>query len=145
MAKNFFEAVCTCYEKNGWATYPSCPPGFLEDSFFLVRFGHLIEEIHELMRARAKNDLAGVADALTDIVFVATGIAGHMGLPFVEHWDETCRANWDKVPAVSAGESKRGHVIDLIKPPRWRAPDHETILRAVFTRWGLAYPEADRG
>lgn len=88
------------------------------------RIAFLAEELHELEDAVAGGDLAGMADALVDLVVVALGTASQMRLPWPECWDEVLRANRAKVPGVG----KRGMTLDLIKPPGWRAPDHGPIL-----------------
>lgn len=70
--------------------------------------------------------LAGQADALVDIVYVALGTAVQLGLTSVWHrlWDDVQRANLAKV----RGASDRAHT-DVVKPPGWMPPRTDDILR----------------
>lgn len=74
----------------------------------------------------APQNLAGMADALVDIVYVAKGTAVMMGLGEVwpELWAEVQRANMAK----ERGVGKRGNLVDCIKPVGWVPPNHEAIL-----------------
>jgi predicted HAD superfamily Cof-like phosphohydrolase len=63
--------------------------------------------------------LAGQADALVDLVYVALGTASLMGLPWDELWDDVHQANMRKL---------LGSQGDVVKPPGWRGPQTEAIL-----------------
>jgi predicted HAD superfamily Cof-like phosphohydrolase len=91
------------------------------------RVEFLAEELRELSDAVRDGDLPGAADALVDLVVVAKGTAVLLGLPWEECWREVQRANLAK----ERGVGKRGHAVDLVKPPGWRAPDHAPALRAA--------------
>lgn len=121
-----FEDVAAFHEKFGLRT--DTDPQLLNDSTMLYRAQFMLEELHETMKAHAKQDLAGVADGLVDLVYVALGTAYLMGLPFDELFAEVQRANMEKVRASSAAESKRGSSLDVVKPAGWRGPDLETVL-----------------
>lgn len=69
-------------------------------------------------------DLAEQADALVDIVYVALGTAVMLGLPWDWLWDDVQRANMEKVRGVT----KRGHAVDVTKPPGWLGPQGTRIL-----------------
>ena len=86
----------------------------------------LAGDLHVLCEGTASQDLAGMADALVDIVYVAKGTAVMMGLGEVwpEMWAEVQRANMAK----ERGVGKRGNLVDCIKPPGWVGPNHEAIL-----------------
>lgn len=71
-------------------------------------------------------DLAKQADALVDLVYVALGTAVQLGLPWDHLWDDVQRANMSKV----RGMTKRGHKVDVTKPPGWTGPQTELILTA---------------
>jgi predicted HAD superfamily Cof-like phosphohydrolase len=71
-----------------------------------------------------EQDLAKQADALVDLVYVALGTASMMGLPWDWLWDDVQRANMAKV----RGMTKRGHAVDVTKPPGWQGPQTERIL-----------------
>jgi predicted HAD superfamily Cof-like phosphohydrolase len=105
-------------------------PGF-GGSRLRERVEFLREELGELEAAAARGDLPEVADALVDLVVVAKGTAVLLGLPWEEHWREVRRANLAK----RRGVGKRGHAVDLVKPPGWWPPDHEPLLLAAGWGW----------
>lgn len=71
-----------------------------------------------------QQDMAKMADALIDLVYVAMGTAVMMGLPWKDLWDDVHRANMAKVP----GTTHRGNKVDVMKPPGWVPPHTEEIL-----------------
>lgn len=94
---------------------------------FRIKF--LNEELQELIKAGAENDLEGQLDALVDLVYVALGTAYLQGLPFQAAWDEVHGCNMRKVKAGPNGEgSKRGSPHDVVKPEGWKGPDYSKIL-----------------
>lgn len=103
-------------------------PRMLDDDLrdFRVKFMH--EELEEFQVAADDGNLAGCADALIDLVYVAMGTAHMMGLPWEKLWDEVQRANMAKVRAASKDESKRGSLWDVVKPEGWTPPDIEGVL-----------------
>lgn len=84
----------------------------------------LQEELLEFAAAVRLGDLPGMADALIDLVVFAKGTAVQLGLPWAELFDDVMRANMAKVRGVG----KRGHAVDLIKPPGWQGPQTREIL-----------------
>lgn len=104
-------------------------PHRLDVDLFNLRRNHMIEELEEFRLAWAKEDLPGQADALVDLVYVALGTAVIMGLPFDHLWAEVHDANMRKERATHAGQSKRRHSFDVIKPPGWTPPNIEQILK----------------
>lgn len=93
----------------------------LHDRMILVA-----EEYHELLVAVAADDVAAIADALVDLVYVTVGTAVAMGLPWEALWADVHRANMAKVP----GANQRGLRRDVTKPPGWEPPRTAAILRA---------------
>lgn len=96
------------------------------------------EELEEFWQASQKQDLAALFDALIDLVYFAKGTAVMLGLPWRQGWDEVQRANMAKVPGVT----RRGHAVDVTKPPGWTAPDLETVLHHAGynpNEWGRVY------
>ncbi|UIS73819.1 nucleoside triphosphate pyrophosphohydrolase [Pseudoxanthomonas phage PW916] len=71
-----------------------------------------------------EQDLAKQADALVDLVYVALGTAVMLGLPWDWLWNDVQRANMAKV----RGMTKRGHAVDVTKPPGWQGPQTQRIL-----------------
>lgn len=116
-------------------------PGHLTLGKLKERIEFMQEELNEFMDASgfdrvgyweieadegAKQDLAKQADALIDLVYVAMGTAVMMGLPWDAMWDDVQRANMAKVRGVT----KRGHAVDVTKPPGWKGPQGEVILHS---------------
>ena len=104
-------------------------PGFLPRDLFNFRADFLLEEVHETIDAHQAKDLAGFADGLVDLVYVAIGTAIMAGIPFRACWREVQAANMAKVRALRSSDSKRGSVYDVVKPPNWSPPDIASILR----------------
>jgi len=73
-------------------------------------------------------NLADSLDALVDSVYVALGNAVMHGFNFREAWRRVHWANMQKARAPSAEASKRGHAMDVVKPPGWEAPDHTDLV-----------------
>jgi predicted HAD superfamily Cof-like phosphohydrolase len=71
-------------------------------------------------------DLAGQADALIDMVYVAMGTSIMLGLPWSKLWDEVHAANMKK----KAAPTPRMPNGDAVKPPGWTSPDARVILEA---------------
>lgn len=99
-------------------------PGHLTGRKLVERVEFLSEELTEFIDACAGQSLAGQADALVDLVYVAMGTAVMLGLPWDELWDDVQRANMEK----ERGVGKRGHLVDLVKPKGWRPPYTKEIL-----------------
>jgi len=108
------------------STTPSLlPPDLLE-----FRNTFMSEELEEFIKAHSKGDLAGAADALIDLVYVAMGTAALMGLPWEPLWREVQEANMRKVkvPRPGADPTQRGGIYDVVKPPSWEPPDIARVL-----------------
>ena len=88
------------------------------------RIACLREELEELIVAANESDLPAMADALVDLVVFAKGTAVMMGLPWAALYDDVMRANLAKVRGVG----KRGHKVDLVKPPGWQPPRGRVVL-----------------
>lgn len=103
-------------------------PRQLDPDMFRYRQKFLEEELAELIEAWRNNDLAGQADALVDLVYVALGTAIFMGLPWQKLWDEVQRANMDKVKGQDAEGATLRHALDVVKPEGWKPPQMERII-----------------
>lgn len=101
---------------------------FLREEFeeFIEGCGMVIDEDGCLLTAHGepRQDLAKQADALVDLVYVAMGTAVMMGLPWDWLWNDVQRANLSK----ERGMTKRGHAVDVTKPPGWQGPETQRIL-----------------
>jgi len=87
-----------------------------------IRF--MQEELDEFKEAAGTQDLALLADALVDLVYVAKGTAVMMGLPWEALWDDVQRANMEKV----IGATHRGNLVDVCKPLGWTPPQTKQVL-----------------
>lgn len=108
----------------------STKPRLLDRRVANDRVQFLDEELAEFIDAMHDDDIAGQADALVDLVYVALGTAVMMGLPWQQLWDDVQRANMTKV----RGPTKRGAVFDVKKPAGWVGPQTHTVLREAG--WG---------
>lgn len=107
-------------------------PREVDEETFEYRRKFMQEELDETVAAYQRGDLAGVADGLIDLVYVALGTAHFFGFPWQQLWDEVQRANIQKERARSANDdrSQRGNSLDVVKPAGWRPPDIAGVLRA---------------
>jgi dCMP deaminase len=111
------------------------PPALLDKETGAFRWKFLVEEMREYGDAVRAGDLAGAADALADLIYVALGTAHMMRLPFDDIWDEVQRANMSKERATGADDprSARGSALDVVKPAGFRPPDHARALAMSAT------------
>jgi predicted HAD superfamily Cof-like phosphohydrolase len=99
---------------------------------FRVKF--IEEELTEYREAYEKGDLEGCFDALVDLKYVVDGTADMHGFPMDEGTREVQNANMAKRRAASAGESKRGSSLDVVKPDGWQPPQMDEVLRDAGAR-----------
>jgi predicted HAD superfamily Cof-like phosphohydrolase len=93
-----------------------------------LRLRLITEELDELRVALESDDLAGVADALADLLYVVHGAALAFGIPIAEVFAEVHRANLAKLaPSAGPVEREDGKVL---KPDGWKAPNIERVLLA---------------
>jgi predicted HAD superfamily Cof-like phosphohydrolase len=106
---------------------------YFDEGLYRFRVRFLREELKEFTDGWDSRDLAQMADALVDLVYVALGTAQLLGLPWQELWDEVQRANMTKVRASSAAQSRastgRGHASDVVKPEGFVPPDVAGVLQ----------------
>ena len=127
-----FEDVKAFHEKYDLPTPAS--PVVPEKDLLQFRSAFMAEELAEFNLAASCGDVAGMADALVDLVYVTMGTAVSMGLPWQELWDEVQRANMSKVRALSAADSKRGSTYDVVKPFDWQPPRIVDIINRAAAR-----------
>lgn len=94
------------------------------------RFEKMLEELKEFSGAAMNQDLAGMADALVDLVYFAKGTAVLMGLPWAELWADVHRANMEKERGAKMREG-RLHKVDAVKPIGWRPPQTMAVLMSA--------------
>lgn len=96
----------------------------LDDGLLKKRLEFVKEELEELEESYVNLDLAGVADALIDLVYVIKGTALSLGLPWEELWNDVHRANMTKIPL---GETHRAKY-DAAKPDDFVPPRTHDII-----------------
>jgi predicted HAD superfamily Cof-like phosphohydrolase len=127
---NNFQDVVDFHKKFG--VPHAVRPSFLDAKTHEFRVKFMQEELTEFCEAAMSDNMEDMADALVDLVYVALGTAHMMGLPWDKLWDEVQRANMSKQRAATAGDSKRGTSLDVIKPPGWTAPNHKPALAELY-------------
>jgi len=111
-------------------------PQLLTKEDYDFRLGFMYEELEEFEKAHESGDLAGAADALIDLVYVALGCAAWMGLPWQELWNDVQRANMSKVAQAVANDANARHKFDVRKPEGWVPPKGKEIILAALIRAG---------
>ncbi len=134
---DLFRDVGDFHHKFKLPTYGETPPATLLPDVFMFRLKFMREELDEFLYCHLTNDLAGCADALVDLIYVALGTAHFMGIPFNDIWLAVQDANMRKVLAESAADprSKRQHRFDVVKPEGWTPPDHIPALGRAQRAW----------
>lgn len=93
------------------------------------------EEVDELTTAIQDQEPLEAVDAIIDMMVVGIGLLAQLHIDEEQmqaHWDEVWECNMSKVLAPNREDSKRGHKFDLIKPPGWKGPDHDSILSKYY-------------
>ena len=80
------------------------------------------EEITELTAAYWSDDLAGIADAIGDSIYVLIGMAVAYGIDLRPVWGEVHRTNMAKVGGPARPDGK------VLKPHGWQPPDISGLL-----------------
>jgi predicted HAD superfamily Cof-like phosphohydrolase len=93
--------------------YPHLPRRSIVD----LRLRLIREEYRELLKAIRLGDLAGIADAIADLVYVIIGTAIAFGIDIRPIWQAVQQSNMAKTGGGTRGDGK------ILKPPGWRAPD----------------------
>lgn len=109
---------------DGNESFEFTTPHHITERKAIERFKFMKEELEEFYEAAQSQNLAEMADALIDLVYVAKGTAHLMNLPWDDLWDDVHRANMAKVRGVG----KRGNLVDCVKPEGWVGPRTEFIL-----------------
>lgn len=117
-------------------------PELLSVELYAYRLKFMKEELAEFMTADGEKDLAGMADALVDLVWVALGTAHYLGIPFDHVWEEVRRANmakrrWrDGDPVKPRAEHLKNMGPEIVKPLGWQPPDIDAVLDREASFYG---------
>ena len=96
-------------------------PSFSTDKINKLRIDLIVEELEELKEAMNNKDLLEVADALTDILYVAYGAGHAFGIDLDKCFDEVQNSNMSKL-----GENGKPIYNDagkVMKGPNYFKPD----------------------
>jgi predicted HAD superfamily Cof-like phosphohydrolase len=96
-------------------------PSFSTDKINSLRYDLIKEELEELKEALENKDLLEVADALTDILYVAYGAGHAFGIDLDKCFDEVQRSNMSKL-----GEDDKPIYNEsgkVMKGPKYFRPD----------------------
>jgi len=104
-------------------------PVEVPEELYLFRLKFLQEELDEFRDSWEHGDVAGLADALIDLVYVAMGTAHLFGFPWEALWNEVQGANMSKVRATPEAMGPRQNSShDVIKGPNFTPPDINGVL-----------------
>ncbi len=90
------------------------------------RASFIREEFDEFVRAVLQSDRVAMFDALLDLEYVIHGTALYLGIDPIQWRDGAAavhQANMGKERATDPSQSKRGSVLDVIKPDGWVGPE----------------------
>ena len=96
-------------------------PSFSSDKINKLRYDLIKEELGELNEAIKNKDLLEVADALTDILYVAYGAGHAFGIDLDKCFEEVQRSNMSKLD--ENGEPIYNDSGKVLKGPKYFKPD----------------------
>jgi len=99
---------------------------FVDDDVASLRIELISEELEELCEAVEKKDLAEIADALTDLLYVVYGAGAAYGIDLDATFDEVHESNMSKL-----GEDGKPIYREdgkILKGPNYWKPDLEKFL-----------------
>ena len=96
-------------------------PSFSSDKINRLRIDLIKEELEELTEAMNNNDLLEVADALTDILYVAYGAGHAFGIDLDKCFDEVQNSNMSKLD--ENGKPIYNDAGKVMKGPNYFKPD----------------------
>jgi predicted HAD superfamily Cof-like phosphohydrolase len=121
MGQDWYGDVQAFHEKFGCMIGEDGPAAPDADTAAL-RMRLIAEEHDELKEAHAAGDIPGVADALTDMIYVILGTSIAYGIDLRPVWDEVQRANIAKTGGGTRDDGK------ILKPEGWTPPDIDGVL-----------------
>ena len=96
-------------------------PSFSTDKINKLRIDLIVEELEELKEAMNNKDLLEVADALTDILYVAYGAGHAFGIDLDKCFDEVQNSNMSKLG--ENGDPIYNDSGKVMKGPNYFKPD----------------------
>jgi predicted HAD superfamily Cof-like phosphohydrolase len=97
-----------------------------------LRRNLLREEFNEYVDGEENNDIVEIADALTDIIYIAYGTGVSYGLPMDEIFNEVHRSNMSKLG--EDGKPVYREDGKVLKGPNYSRPDIASIVEAALAK-----------
>jgi predicted HAD superfamily Cof-like phosphohydrolase len=101
-------------------------PSFSSEKINNLRYDLIKEELDEFKEALENKDLLEVADALTDILYVAYGAGHAFGIDLDKCFDEVQKSNMSKLDEY--GEPIYNEVGKVMKGPKYFKPDLKKFI-----------------
>lgn len=101
-------------------------PGFPDSDTTFLRVKLIREELKELEEAIVYNDIVGVADALTDLLYVVYGAGHTFGTNLDKCFEEVHRSNMTKLG--HDGRAIKNDYGKVMKGPNYKEPDLKRVL-----------------
>ena len=101
-------------------------PQFPEEKVMRLRYELIKEELDDLKKAMEEKDLKEIADALTDILYVAYGAGCAYGIDLDKCFKEVQRANMSKLGAD--GKPIYNDKGKVMKGPNYSAPNLKQFI-----------------
>ena len=102
-------------------------PGLSSEKINKLRISLINEELEEFKEAIKNNDLKEVADALTDILYVAYGAGHAFGINLDKCFDEVQESNMSKLG--TDGKPIYNEAGKVMKGPNYFKPDLSKFLK----------------
>ncbi len=103
-------------------------PGFPDSDTAFLRVKLIREELKELEQAIVYNDIVGVADGLSDLLYVVYGGGHSFGINLDKCFDEVHRSNMTKLG--SDGKAIKNEFGKVMKGPNYKEPNLKKVLSA---------------
>lgn len=91
-------------------------PTLIDTELGLIRHKHTLEEMEELKKAIEAQDLMGIADGLSDVLYFIIGTGVAYGIPLEDVFSEVHRSNMSKERPPGGGDAKAVKGKDYFKP-----------------------------
>jgi predicted HAD superfamily Cof-like phosphohydrolase len=101
-------------------------PRLVDESTACLRLNLIKEEVEELKQAIDQNDLTGIADALTDILYVTYGAGATFGIDLDSCFEEVHRSNMSKLGATGVPIYREDGKV--LKGPNYSPPNLDKVL-----------------
>ena len=116
------------FHKAGGVSVEMGPTALIPENLIDLRLDLLQEELHEYRMAAKERDLIGVADALTDLLYVLLGTFVAHGLQnhAVELFEEVHKSNMSKYTGLESPLLREDGKV--LKSPQFQKPNISAVL-----------------